>query len=186
VHCLQQYMSILDKKKTSFLSARTPWIMLPLTLGDIRFQLAMDFISVWEKQLAVDSESPVGASYLFISSQCIFSSHFPNGELVETLTVVQARNESSGALIQALWWGSNGVFRDRHLCLCSHPTSLSTHTLTHAHFCFFHLLPFTSADAPLPFLHSPPLLFLSPPSSVLKGSHSPSYRAARLVCILTV
>lgn len=97
------------------------------------------------------------------------SSHFPNDELVETLTVVQPRNESSGTLILALWWGSNGVFTDRHLCLCSQPSSLHTHTRTHTFSSSFHH--FCCYSPPLPLY--PSLLFLSPPSSVLNGSHSP-------------
>lgn len=51
---------------------------------------------------AVDSEA-LGASHLVIfQSVLALSSHFPNGELVETLTAVHTRNESRGALIQSL------------------------------------------------------------------------------------
>ncbi len=67
--------------------------MLTLTLQDILFQLTIAAISiVREKQLAVDSFQPVLA----------LSSHFPAVELGETLTEVQARNESCGTLIQSL------------------------------------------------------------------------------------
>lgn len=45
----------------------------------------------------------MGVRYLVILSALLpLVSHFPNDELVGTLMVVQARNESSGALIQAL------------------------------------------------------------------------------------
>lgn len=71
-------------------------------------------------------------------------------------------------------------------CASAATLSLCVSAYSHIHTHFFHSLSFSSSATPLPFLYSPPLLFLSPPSSMFKGSHSLSYRAARLVCILTI
>lgn len=70
------------------------------------------------------------------------------------LSMVRGRNESSGTLIWSLWWGSNGVFWDRHLSLSSQPPQ-------HTHTDFFLCIHYLSPALFLLFSSSPPLLSMS-------------------------